>query len=177
MGFLLDSGADTVPRWPLAGLRVYGGLVFCGASLAELMGRQAWPMPPNAALDPPAVLVLELLVGVALVLGVVSRAAALIGVALMAGRLIAAGLKPADLVSPGPTPRSRFSSSPSCWDVPVESGVWIASSPRAGRGIPCGERGVGAHRTALQPSAAVDPGSPAAVLGGGLPQGRGEQDR
>jgi len=102
MGFLLDSGADTIPRWPLAGLRIYGGLVFCGASLAELMGRQAWPVPPNAALDPPAVLVLELLVGVALVLGVVSRAAALIGVALMAGRLIAAGLKPADLVSPGP---------------------------------------------------------------------------
>ncbi len=102
MGFLLDSGADTIPRWPLAGLRIYGGLVFCGASLAELMGRQAWPVPPNAALDPPAVLVLELLVGVALVLGAVSRAAALIGVALMAGRLIAAGLKPADLVSPGP---------------------------------------------------------------------------
>lgn len=103
MSFLQESRTDTIPRWPLAMLRVYGGLVFCSAGLAQLMGGSAWLVPPNSHVDPLAVIGVELVVGMGLLLGVATRAAALMGVVLMANRLLhAAGLSPASLVSPGP---------------------------------------------------------------------------
>ncbi|HYL21846.1 MAG TPA: hypothetical protein VEU74_08780 [Gemmatimonadales bacterium] len=100
--FLQHGRTETIPRWPLGTLRIYGGLIFGSAGFVQLMGRPAWLVPPQSHLDSLVVIGVELVVGTALTLGVATRAAALVGVALMASRFYAAGFSPASLVSPGP---------------------------------------------------------------------------
>jgi uncharacterized membrane protein YphA (DoxX/SURF4 family) len=102
MSFLKESRSETIPRWPLGMLRIYGGVVFSSAAFVQVMGKSAWFVPPNSHLDSVAVIGVEFVVGTALILGVATRAAALVGIGLMATRLYAAGLTPATLVSPGP---------------------------------------------------------------------------
>lgn len=92
MSSLAEEFAEGVPRWPLAVMRIYAGLVFLGAASAQL------PPHTNARL---VIAILELTAAVALTLGLATRGAALLGVVIVVGHMLpihGGGF----LVSPGP---------------------------------------------------------------------------
>jgi hypothetical protein len=89
---LIDGLPESTPRWPIAVMRIYAGIVFLGAALAQL------PPHPSQGLF---ILSLDLVIGVALTLGAATRAAALLAVAIVVRDMLPVnGI--AVLVSPGP---------------------------------------------------------------------------
>ena len=87
---MIDGARDTIPRWPLTLMRVYAGLVLLGAAA---VGRSS-PAPASVA-------VLEMVAGVALVLGIATPAAALLALGIVVANVLPLhGFS--ILISPGP---------------------------------------------------------------------------
>ena len=87
---MIDGARETIPRWPLTLMRLYAGLVLLGAAAA---GRSS----PGST----AAAVLELVAGVALVLGIATPAAALLALGIVAANVLPLhGFS--ILISPGP---------------------------------------------------------------------------
>ena len=116
MGFLSESRAQVVPRMLLVVLRVYIGVLFLRAGWPKVKAGSGWPdrmvsflermLPnsyefyqgflenvviPNKALFGTLVAWGELLVGVALLLGLLTRLAALMGIVMTGNYLLATG--------------------------------------------------------------------------------------
>jgi uncharacterized membrane protein YphA (DoxX/SURF4 family) len=95
----LDALAEGVPRWPLALMRIYAGLVLWGAAMNQLSDAAATPPYPHRE----SLLVgLELFAAVALAFGIATRLSALLGVAIVMRYIFSTHVTAAVFVSPGP---------------------------------------------------------------------------